>query len=380
MRVLALCLALFTAVNAIPIDNGVQGDPEIECGPTSIQVTFNTQNNFEGHVYVKGLYDQDAAGCRTSGDGNRAVGSIELPFDSCNVARERSANPKGIFVRTTVVITFHPNFITKVDRAYTLQCFYMEADKTVSTDIEVSMITTGFQTQFVPMPICRYEILDAPDGQQVQFALIGQAVFHKWTCDTETVDTFCMFVYSCFVVDPAGNDRLDLIDEQGCATDKYLMGNIEYPSDLMGVKEVHVFKYADRPALFFQCQISITVKEPNEQCIRPQCAEPEGAGDGQRFLSQRNTRRGRGKRQAVPAAVVDVISKMETLDVDDRQPILPEDLAHRAPAPRHLYAPVTITREEGICMSPTSFSITLALGLALIAACVTVAVMLNKRK
>lgn len=202
---------LLAGAAAIPIDNGVQGDPEIECGSNSIQVgtllcqlfvlytiityllikiiyiyiqylliwhrqrsmvrlvqvTFNTQNNFEGHVYVKGLYDQKDQGCRTtgyfhryisliviiillcslfmlivdSGDSQRAVGSIELPFDRCNVQRERSANPKGIFVRTTVVINFHPNFITKVDRAYTLQCFYMEADKTVSADIEVRCVT-----------------------------------------------------------------------------------------------------------------------------------------------------------------------------------------------------------------------------------------------
>ena len=94
---------------------------------------------------------------------------------------------------TTVVISIHPRFLTKVDRAYTIQCFYMEADKTVSSDIEVSMITTGFQTQFVPMPICSYEILDAAEGgDPVQFAIIGQPVFHKWTCDSDTVDTFCM--------------------------------------------------------------------------------------------------------------------------------------------------------------------------------------------
>lgn len=78
---------------------------------------------------------------------------------------------------------------TQVDRAYTIQCFFMEAEKTVSTEIEVSMITTGLQTNIVPMPVCRYEILDAPDGQSVQFAIIGQAVFHKWTCDTDTVDS-----------------------------------------------------------------------------------------------------------------------------------------------------------------------------------------------
>ena len=119
------------------------------------------------------------------------MAGITLPFGAdgsdCNVARTRSLNPKGVFVSVTVIISFHPLFMTKVDRAYTIQCFYMEADKTVSTDIEVSMITTGFQTQLVPMPVCRYEILEGgPSGEPVQYALIGDQVYHKWTCDTET--------------------------------------------------------------------------------------------------------------------------------------------------------------------------------------------------
>ena len=48
----------------------------------------------------------------------------------------------------------------------------MEADKTVSTDIEVSPITSEFATQNVPMPVCRYEVLDAPDGQPVSAILM----------------------------------------------------------------------------------------------------------------------------------------------------------------------------------------------------------------
>ena len=72
----------------------------------------------------------------------------------------------------------------------------MEADKTVDTGLEVSMLTTAFKNELVPMPICRYEVLDGgPTGPLLQFAQIGQQVYHKWTCDSDTVETFCMIVY-----------------------------------------------------------------------------------------------------------------------------------------------------------------------------------------
>ena len=68
-----------------------------------------------------------------------------------------------------------------------------------------------------------------------------------------------MVVHSCFVDDGNG-DRVDLLNSDGCANDRYLLNNLEYPTDLMAGQEAHVFKYADRPALFFQCQITIIVK------------------------------------------------------------------------------------------------------------------------
>lgn len=44
-------LVLINVAGAIPVDNGVEGEPEIECGPTSITVNFNTRNPFEGIIY-----------------------------------------------------------------------------------------------------------------------------------------------------------------------------------------------------------------------------------------------------------------------------------------------------------------------------------------
>lgn len=270
-------LALVGFVAAIPVDNGVQGDPEIECGASAIIVNFNTQNPFEGKIYVKGL--SDVPECRSE-DRGRQVAGITLPFGACGTSRMRSLNPRGVFVSTEIVISFHPLFLTKVDRAYKIQCFYMEADKTVDTELEVSVLTTGqdFSQGVAIMPVCRYDILDGgPSGPIIDFAIVGQQVYHKWTCDTETVDTFCMVVHSCYVDDQAG-DRVDLIGPDGCAVDVYLLNNPEYLTDLMAGVEAHVFKYADRSGLYFQCQITIIIKEPGLDCPRPNCATPPGRG------------------------------------------------------------------------------------------------------
>ncbi|KAH7727358.1 CBN-CUT-3 protein [Aphelenchoides avenae] len=394
LRVAVLLAASIATVSAIPVDNGVEGEPEIECGPTSITVNFNTRNPFEGHVYVKGLFDQ--AGCRSDEHG-RQVAGIELPFDSCNVARTRSLNPRGVFVTTTVVISFHPQFVTKVDRAYRVQCFYMEADKTVSAPLEVSEITTLFQTQVVPMPVCRYEILEGgPTGQPIQFATIGQQVYHKWTCDSETQDTFCAVVHSCTVDDGAG-DTVQILNQEGCALDRFLLNNLEYPTDLTAGQEAHVYKFADRAQLFYQCQISITIKEPHGECARPQCAEPQGfgaqkVGGGGAAAAAAPAAGGAAapaggapaagrpapaqlrllkKREADFENTMDVRAEFNTLDITDKDMALPEALRHRA------YASSAQTMAQpmnnGICMSSFGFSLFIAMGMAVVAAIVVIA-------
>lgn len=81
----------------------------------------------------------------------------------------RSLNPPGLFVSVVAVISFHPMFLTKVDRAYEVRCFYMEAEKTVTANLEVSMLTTLSATGGVAMPVCRYEVLrGGANGQPVR--------------------------------------------------------------------------------------------------------------------------------------------------------------------------------------------------------------------
>lgn len=50
-----------------------------------------------------------------------------------------------------------------------------------------------------------------------------------------------------------------------CALDKYLLTNLEYPTDLMAGREAHVYKYADRDNMYFDCQITLRIKEPGAE-------------------------------------------------------------------------------------------------------------------
>uniref|UniRef100_A0A915ATF9 ZP domain-containing protein n=1 Tax=Parascaris univalens TaxID=6257 RepID=A0A915ATF9_PARUN len=173
---------------------------------------------------------------------------------------------------------FQKNSLSRGRTEY-LQIFALEsgAKSRFSLNRSCNIISKNLKTLLMNSAT-NLQILDGgPSGQPIQFATIGQQVYHKWTCDSETVDTFCAVVHSCFVDDGNG-DKVEILNSDGCALDKYLLNNLEYPTDLMAGQEAHVYKYADRSQLFYQCQISITIKEPNSECARPQCSEPQGFG------------------------------------------------------------------------------------------------------
>jgi hypothetical protein len=43
----------------------------------------------------------------------------------------------GVLVNATFIITFNQLLLTKLDRAYMVRCYYMEAEKMVMTELEV---------------------------------------------------------------------------------------------------------------------------------------------------------------------------------------------------------------------------------------------------
>ncbi|CAK5059094.1 unnamed protein product [Meloidogyne enterolobii] len=85
--------------------------------------------------------------------------------------------------------------------------------------------------------------------------------YFKRTCESTATDLWCMVVHSCFVEDGSGTEFQILTDE-GCAIDRYLLDNLEYgPGPLQAQKEAHAFKFADRVVVNFQCSIRLDIRD-----------------------------------------------------------------------------------------------------------------------
>ncbi|UMM43774.1 hypothetical protein L5515_019142 [Caenorhabditis briggsae] len=300
---LTLTVLLTCNIYADQIDNGLREDPLIRCGSESLSINFKTQGAFEGHVYVKGHYSMKQ--CRTDATLEPNV-NLTVSYSACDVIRQRSSNPKGIMMTATVIISFHPMFITKIDKSYKVQCFYAESQKTVTQQLNVDIAkdqekkifvmvgdeegdtenqTSGDHKKLhklndpsteerinynVPLPDCKYRVLNEAKSEEVAFATVGQIVYHEWSCEApgnNQTSPFCVTVHSCNVKDETGKE-VQIFDENGCAVDKYLINNLEYRSDLTGGQLSQVFKFADQPSVFFQCKIRLGLKDEDGSCTR----------------------------------------------------------------------------------------------------------------
>uniref|UniRef100_A0A914P648 ZP domain-containing protein n=1 Tax=Panagrolaimus davidi TaxID=227884 RepID=A0A914P648_9BILA len=121
------------------MDNGLIGVPDIQCNSDTIEMRFKTKKKFTGKIFVQGHYGNPECKVdygQVAKDG-RPVGGIKLSHGACDMDRQRMIRPEGMQFSTVIVISFHPLFVTKVDRAFHINCLYREADQTVNQELEV---------------------------------------------------------------------------------------------------------------------------------------------------------------------------------------------------------------------------------------------------
>uniref|UniRef100_A0A7E4VGA8 ZP domain-containing protein n=1 Tax=Panagrellus redivivus TaxID=6233 RepID=A0A7E4VGA8_PANRE len=277
-------LCSLTSVNSVSIDNDIIGEPDIECLDQEIRVFIKTRKVFAGRIYAKGKAD-DPDCAKDDFDKQRTKKPhFDLSLGMCGMKSLRSFDPRGMYYGITLVVSFHPLFITKVDQAFHVKCFFEEANRGLTAELGVSMIPTTELEARHGIPGCTYSIhrasiedLDAgrPAGPAIQFAKIGEKVLHQWHCDDQM---FGVLINNCYVTDGV-NKRVEVIDSRGCPIEQLVITGIRYSDDLQrAYAESQVFKFADRPGIWFFCQIQMCMKGHGmcDGITPPACAEGGG--------------------------------------------------------------------------------------------------------
>uniref|UniRef100_A0A7I4XXU4 ZP domain-containing protein n=1 Tax=Haemonchus contortus TaxID=6289 RepID=A0A7I4XXU4_HAECO len=244
--------------------NEVVGTPEVQCTEDAITFSVRTAAPFRGNIYVKGHYGVD--GCRQEYYGNDFAGATFVTrIGDCGMRRIRQLQPHGMNYVLTFVTNFHPHFMTKVDRAYNVRCFYAYIDKAVNTDMEVSNLPSeSLEQQAMLMPECEYSIREAtPDGPRIRTSIIGASLVHRWDCRTN--GRYGILVRNCNAIDNSGLS-IPIIDDRGCpeALPVQLRPVVYDPSLSSAYMVVEAFVFPDRSNVQFQCQVQICDRRDNE--------------------------------------------------------------------------------------------------------------------
>ncbi|CAB3408754.1 unnamed protein product [Caenorhabditis bovis] len=269
-----LCFALLIfaqGAQQFAIENGVVGKPEVHCGIDNIRVNVNTEHPFTGRIYVDG--ESDKQHCVHRSEDSHEGQQFGIPIGACNMRRQRTLHPRGIAFSFTMIVSFHPFFVTGMDRAFSIRCFFLESIKGLNAEIDVGTLAPQSVDQEYSLPVCAYHLKEGVEGHVLRFAQVGQKVTHVWRCDQDASHVYGILIHSCFADDGHGN-KFELVDDRGCSTDPFLLPQIEYePNAISAFTNAHVFKYADKVQLYFTCTVQLCYKHDGgcEGITPPSC-------------------------------------------------------------------------------------------------------------
>ncbi|KAI1731086.1 zona pellucida-like domain-containing protein [Ditylenchus destructor] len=254
---------LFANINGFVIDNEIVGKPQIQCGDDGIAFTVQTKNPFRGNVYVRGQFGIPR--CRKEFYNNdMAAAGFAVSMGDCGMSKMRTLSPPGMNYNIVVMVSFHPHFVTQVDRAFNIRCFYTQAESPVATDLQVGEPTPfSIEATNVQYPNCLYtmraETLEGPIARTVQ---VGDIIVHRWECNNPN---YGMLVKNCVVLD-GGADNRQLLDERGCPTvTSVIQSPLMYDKSLqLAFASVPAFTFPDRSLMNFRCQIQVCNKAEGE--------------------------------------------------------------------------------------------------------------------
>ncbi|KRZ70475.1 Cuticlin-1, partial [Trichinella papuae] len=286
------------------IDNEVIGKPEIECGPEKIGMKVKTKHPFEGSLYLKNWRRKQGCFAEAVSEGNvtKSSASLSIPLADlaqCGMEFQRNQQNGDLTVRGVWVVSFHPLFITKVDRAFDVLCIFKQNEVNMKSQLTVrqvmhtyiDLVTLAIIPRTVPVPSVMMKIVSGsvPDTTlpPVTKSKVGNKITFIWYI-TDPSDIFGLRVRECTAENKRGLSVK--IVENGCSTESVAIREISYePDNTKAYATSQTFKFADQEDIWFQCRVLVCTKlgKIGTHYNSESCEEIKTCGHSSR--SKRNT-------------------------------------------------------------------------------------------
>uniref|UniRef100_A0A915EIS3 ZP domain-containing protein n=1 Tax=Ditylenchus dipsaci TaxID=166011 RepID=A0A915EIS3_9BILA len=348
------------------LHTNVTRKPFISCAADAIYAKWKTSETFSGgHVNVR--YAPNRYCFQVLVTNNQI--ELLVPHLDCRLSRLRTADPPGILIETTVLISFHGLFVTGGDRLFVLRCFHIRHQGNLSVEgiphnlshrnsLIVLPSDNSSQITIKEVPKKRLEcyytvkqelVRDKSISSEVKLSdeewasrqkrqvqegkwqpvnervAIGTPLLHEWSCRNAEPNQ-CLMVTNCIM--KTQEDEHKLVDEQGCSMLPSLIPELQYEANHTVSQIVPLFSIVDQPFLYFQCQLNLVdVVKGGEgallSCMPPKCLTTSQSSE---MIFELNHRRKRRQISAISSQnlvtrTLDVISqRLEILPFGEHAP------------------------------------------------------------
>uniref|UniRef100_A0A5S6QS08 ZP domain-containing protein n=1 Tax=Trichuris muris TaxID=70415 RepID=A0A5S6QS08_TRIMR len=266
---LYLCLrSLDSRVDALD-DEHIVGEPEVECGPERIGIRIYTDKPFHGTLYMQNRRNTEE--CRTANYSvdaarpNTFHSRLSIPLNdlaTCGLELTRNRESGNLAVRGVWIFSFHPLFVTKVDRAFDVQCVFRQRDISSHFEMTVSnlvplAIRRTFVLPFVEMKIVHGDVAN-PTLPPITKSKVGDPITFIWhAADASSVVN--IYIKQCFAESKRGSSVMVIQD--GCKQQSVMTSDVERTADgRILYATATTFKFPDDKDIWFRCRVLLCSK------------------------------------------------------------------------------------------------------------------------
>ncbi|XGW13890.1 hypothetical protein V3C99_000294 [Haemonchus contortus] len=262
---LVLALIKVDIVESKTLDNRLVGAPKVTCGPDAIRVRGESEDVFEGQIFIKNQRRSPDCFVVYSEEENSTTPEFSLPLSrlsSCGIDIRR--NPThGLELFSVFVFAFHPSFVTAGDRAFAVHCLFQQEQITVSArfDFISEIVPKAIVGVTYSQPKVNFTIVQGrvPNGAKLANQVsVGEPLTLVWALD-DTSKLYGLRMLDCTAETHDGRGMSIIRD--GCSIDTTLISDIRYSDDhRRAFADAIAFKFPDLSDVWFRCIVRFCIR------------------------------------------------------------------------------------------------------------------------